>query len=69
MNLFILKKDKATAVQSIEMPESDPIGRVLFGLKSGSIQEAAVVLLKDAKNPRPGPSLYRVIYYQIKSFN
>jgi len=51
------------------MPESDPIGRVLFGLKSGSIQEAAVVLLKDAKNPRPGPSLYRVIYYQIKSFN
>lgn len=33
--------------------------RMAFGVKQ-TVQEAAVVLIKDVKNARPGPSVYRV---------
>lgn len=33
--------------------------RLTFGAKS-TVQDAAVVLIKDFKNARPGPSIYRV---------
>lgn len=33
--------------------------QVTFGVKP-TVQEAAVVLIKDVKNARPGPSIYRV---------
>lgn len=47
-------------------------GRLNFGVTPGNegvLKEAALVLMKDAKNPRPGPSLYRVSfteYYKLK---
>jgi hypothetical protein len=37
-----------------------------FGVKP-TVQEAAVVLIKDVKNARPGPSIYRVKVFK-KSF-
>lgn len=33
--------------------------QMTFGVKP-TVQEAAVVLIKDVKNARPGPSIYRV---------
>ena len=45
------------------------LSRMVFAAKS-NVQEAAVVFVKDIKNPRPGPSLYRVNHFPlVKLFN
>jgi hypothetical protein len=41
--------------------------QVTFGVKP-TVQEAAVVLIKDVKNARPGPSIYRVSSVPTPSF-
>ena len=52
-------QDNKSSVLELENAADSPVHQVTFGVKQ-TVQEAAVVLIKDFKNPRPGPSIYRV---------
>lgn len=52
-------QDNKTSVYELGGETAADSPPVAFNAKS-TVQEAAVVLIKDVKNARPGPSIYRV---------